>query len=113
MISLNLKRRHMTEGQRAAVAAKLANVPRGRNWGNCLNSGNKSQEAPITQTEAAKMLNVGRYSVSVAARAIKDGIPEVVQALESGQIGADRAHKISQLPKTLSPVRVGSPPASA
>lgn len=86
------------------MAAKLANVPKGGQAGNHNAAKNECSNSAIrfsgvTQSAAAEMLNVGRTSVVVAAKAIKDAIPEVVQALENGQIGADRAHKISKLPK--------------
>jgi hypothetical protein len=59
VISLNLKRRHLDESQRAMVAAKIEVLPKGSN-----------QHAPIgapSQDDAADMLNVGRRSVQRAA----------------------------------------------
>src|SRR5208283_4755381 len=56
VISLNLKRRHLDESQRAMVAAKIANMGEGR----------PSKTSPIgevSQLQAAKMLNVGKRSV--------------------------------------------------
>jgi len=55
VVSLNLKRRHLNESQRAVVAAKLATLPKGAN-----------QHSPIgessTQSDAAQLLNVGKRS---------------------------------------------------
>ena len=39
-ISMNLKRRHLTVGQRAMMAAEIANMRVGRNWDNSSNSEN-------------------------------------------------------------------------
>jgi hypothetical protein len=59
VISLNLRRRHLDESQRAMVAAKLATLKRGDN-----------QHSPIgetSQAKAAELLNVGKRSVERAA----------------------------------------------
>jgi hypothetical protein len=59
VISLNLRRRHLDESQRAMVAAKLATLRRGDN-----------QHSPIgetSQAKAAELLNVGKRSVERAA----------------------------------------------
>src|SRR6516164_995725 len=56
VISANLCRRHLTESQRAMIAAKLATFGRGRP------SENASIEA-ISQDDAADMLKVSRSSV--------------------------------------------------
>src|SRR5262245_5069971 len=59
VISVNLRRRHLDESQRAMVAAKLATLKRGDN-----------QHSPIgetSQAKAAELLNVGKRSVERAA----------------------------------------------
>lgn len=59
MASLNLHRRHLSESQRAMVAAKLAALPVGANQ-------HRSIDLP-TQAQAAEMLNVSVPSLKRAA----------------------------------------------
>lgn len=71
------------EGQRAAVAAKLANMPVGRNWGKS-NSANLQNNA-VTQTAAAHLLNVSPRTVADAAK-VKAESPQLFEAIEKGDI---------------------------
>ena len=59
VISLNLHRRHLNESQRAMMASKIANLPRGTNQ-------HSSIELP-TQSQAASMLNVSVAGIKRAA----------------------------------------------
>ena len=45
---------------------------------------NLRDHAPIAQSKAAQMLNVGERSLSSARRVITEGSPELVQAVECG-----------------------------
>ena len=83
VISLNLKRRHLNESQRAMVAAKLANIERE----DTLKQGSRSANLPIgkiSQTQAAKLLNVSDRSIRDAKSILKDA-PEKVKAIEYGE----------------------------
>ena len=61
VVSLNLTRRHLDTSQRAMVAAKLANMQKGRPSKTTENS-----VVSISQPEAANLLNVSRESVIYA-----------------------------------------------
>lgn len=90
VISKNLKRRHMTESQRAMVAAKLAKLPKGSN-----------QHAPIggpTSKQAAEMLSVGRKSIERAKIVESSGAPGLVEAVQSDQVRVSAAADIATLP---------------
>ena len=91
VISLNLKRRHLSESQRAMVAANIATLPRGANQ-------HASIEAP-TQQQAADMLNVSRAAVQRAAKVREDAAPELVQAVHAGRVSVSAAADVAELPK--------------
>jgi phage N-6-adenine-methyltransferase len=97
VISLNLRRRHLDETQRAVVAAKLANIKRE----DTLNKGPRSANLQngISQSDAADMLNVSTRSVSSARKVIDEGVPKLVEALERGEIAVSAAAEIASLPQ--------------
>jgi hypothetical protein len=81
--ALNVLRRHLTAGQRALIAARLATLPRG--GVECLNSG-----IP-TQVEAARTMGVGRDAVQKAKVIVASGNTDIIDKLKSGKIPLDRA----------------------
>lgn len=91
VVSLNLKRRHLNEGQRAMVAAKLADMPKGTNQ--------HAQICAPSQSEAADMLNVSRRTVQTAKAVQEQGTPELVKAVEAGTVSVSAAADIATLPK--------------
>lgn len=68
VISLNLKRRHLSESQRSMVAAKIANLGEGRPT-------KTADISAVSQSDAAEMLNVSRGSVQNAATVRDRGTP--------------------------------------
>ena len=93
VVSLNLHRRHLSESQRALVAAKIANMPQGAR------TDLASIEA-TSQPRAAELLNVGRASVQRAREVIDRGAPELVAAVERGAVSVSAAADVAELPKT-------------
>ena len=94
VLSTNLHRRHLTESQRAAVAAKLANLERGR----------PTEEinppiGGITAKAAADMMSVGTRSVERARVVQEQGAPELMAAVESGQVTVAAAETLTALPQ--------------
>lgn len=94
VISLNLKRRHLTESQRAMVAGRLANVPRGGDR----RSEAFDQTANLPNDQAAKLLNVSERSVRTARQVQKTGTPELVKAVEQGAVSVSAAAVIAKQP---------------
>jgi ParB-like chromosome segregation protein Spo0J len=84
VLSKNLHRRHLTESQRAMVAAKLA----GGNHGNPARfsqAANLPLAETCSQTEAAEKLNVGERTVRKAKKVLKEGTAEDIKKVESGE----------------------------
>lgn len=111
VISKNLKRRHLTESQRAMVAARLATLRLGDNQHTAqaaqICAPDLLQEvAPpqdsqpvVSQTEAAESLSVSRRSVQTAAKVLEDAAPEVVAAVETEGLSVSVAAEIAERPQ--------------
>ena len=107
VISLNVHRRHLSESQRAMVAAEIANLKVGRPVGlvddksirhKCLIDSNG-----VTRAQAAELLNVSGRSVGAARKVKSSGIPELADAVIDGSIAVKRAEIIASLPKQEQP----------
>lgn len=92
VISLNIKRRHLDQSQRAMAASKLAELPRGRP------SENASIDA-LTVADAAALMNVSEPSVERAKVVRRKGAPELVTAVEKGEIAVSTAADLARLPE--------------
>jgi hypothetical protein len=92
VVSLNLKRRHLDESQRAMVAKKLATLEHGQRQ-----TGKFAGVA--TQAEAATMLNVSERSVRTAGSVIDKAVPEIVTAVEKGDVSISAAAQFAKQPK--------------
>jgi hypothetical protein len=108
VISKNLHRRHLSESQRAMVAAKIANQPVGGGFrGNQYVSAKAPIGAPpkcpgidgVSRASASKLLNVGSTSVDRAKRVQDRGIKELQQAVESGDVSLWVADEIARQPQ--------------
>jgi ParB-like chromosome segregation protein Spo0J len=105
VISHNLHRRHLTESQRAMVAAKWAGLKQGGDRGN-QHTGGKSPigglanpSATATRDEAAALLNVGTSSIDRAKQIIKHGTPELQSMVENGEVSVDSARHVATMPQ--------------
>jgi hypothetical protein len=92
VISRNLHRRHLTESQRAMVASKLAKLQRGDNQ-------HTKEDGPIgppSIEKAAEQLQVGKTSVKRAKSVQEHGSPELIAAVEQGEITVSKAATIAK-----------------
>jgi ParB-like chromosome segregation protein Spo0J len=91
VISKNLKRRHLTTSQRAAIATELANMREGRP--SAETAGNQA----VSQSDAAAMLNVSRDTVqrAVAVRNATADTPETMAAVKSGELTLSEAQTLA------------------
>jgi N6-adenosine-specific RNA methylase IME4 len=87
VVSLNLRRRHLNESQRAMVAAKLATLKLGDNQ--------HSEGLPIGRS--SELLNVGERTVARAREIQEHGTPELVQAVEHGAVSVSAAADVATL----------------
>lgn len=87
VVSMNLHRRHMDESQRAMVAERLRRMP----------SANLHPDSD-TAEQAADLLNVSRRSVFTAAKVLDKGAPELVAAVDAGQVAVSTAALVAGLP---------------
>jgi DNA modification methylase len=85
VISLKLRRRHLSESQRAMVAARIATLQLGANQ--------HSEGLPIGR--ASELLNVGERTVARAREVHAHGALELVQAVERGDVKVSAAADIA------------------
>lgn len=95
VVSLNLKRRHLSESQRAYVAGKLATMKRG---GDRKSDQRANLPFGTKSADAAKLLNVSPRSVKTAKQVQKRGTPELNKAVEGGEISISAAATVATLP---------------
>jgi ParB-like chromosome segregation protein Spo0J len=96
VISKNLHRRHLTESQRAMVAANIAGWKKGDNQHT---AGGSANLPTLTQSQAAEQVSVSDRSVRDAVKVKATGVPELVKAVESGDVSVSAAAEVAKLPK--------------
>ncbi len=96
VMSMNLKRRHLDESQRAVIAAKLANYPHGgiRKGHNVKADQDANLQPAINRDQAARMVNVSKRSIASANNVLQKGTPAVIQAVEGGKLAVSAAAKL-------------------
>lgn len=85
-------RRHLSESQRAMVAASLANMVVG---GKETNSANLPNCSPVSQSDAAQLLQVSTRAVTTAAKVERSAPTEVVEAAKAGNISLNMAAQVA------------------
>ena len=93
VLSRNLERRHLNEGQRAMIAARLANLPDGVRQDRGRGA---SIEAPTSQAEAAQRVKVSRASVQRATNVLNKGASELVAAVDRGLMPVSTASTLTE-----------------
>jgi hypothetical protein len=91
VISLNIMRRHLSENQRAMMAARLANLDEGR-------PSKTPAIAGVSQGEATELCNVSVDSIGRAKKVLNSVIPKIVAAVDSGQVTVNTAASLAQQP---------------
>ena len=93
VIAKNLRRRHLDASQRAMVAAGLANLADG------VTKSGAQICAPVSQGDAARLLNVSRRSVQHAADVREHGAAELVEAVQTGRVAVSAASDVASRPQ--------------
>ena len=104
VLSLNLHRRHLSESQRAMVAAEIATLGRGAPKKSAIRRN-------ISQPEAAKRLNVSGRSLQRAAVVRDHAIPELADAVREDRIPLAVAEKLARAPEDVQRRAVAEPEA--
>lgn len=92
-VSLNLRRRHLSEGQRAWVAAQLANLGQGAR------TDLRANLHEVSAGQAAELLNVSERSVK-SARVVRDhGAEELQDKVAKGEVAPSTAADVARLSK--------------
>jgi N6-adenosine-specific RNA methylase IME4 len=89
VLRCNLKRRHLTESQRAIVAGRIANMSAGRPSNNSANL----QSYPVSQAAAAEMMGVSTRTVA-SAKAVERTAPELLEKIASGEMSVHEAQGV-------------------
>jgi hypothetical protein len=95
VITKNLHRRHLNESQRAMVATKIATMRQGERT-DLQPSANLQK---VNRATAANMLNVSERSAANAAKVQAEGTPELVRAVEQGEVAVSTAAVVTELPQ--------------
>ncbi|RWM19641.1 MAG: S-adenosylmethionine-binding protein [Mesorhizobium sp.] len=90
VLSLNLHRRHLTESQRAMVAAQIIDWDRGINQ-------HTGGSANLQTREAARRLSISERAVAAAKRIRDHGAGELVEAIREGRVSVHAGEAISDL----------------
>jgi hypothetical protein len=92
--SLNCERRHLTESQRAMIGEGFATMKQGKN--------SNAQACAFTesasQIAAAKLVGVSRRLLQGARRVKTKGVPELVAAVQAGEVSVTAAAEVAALP---------------
>jgi N6-adenosine-specific RNA methylase IME4 len=90
VLSKNLHRRHLTESQRAMVAAKIVDWERGLNQ-------HTAGPANLQTREAARRLSISERAVAAAKRIHEHGAAELVDAIRQGRVSVHAGEALSEL----------------
>lgn len=100
VITLNLKRRHLTPSQCGLAAARLERFTHGGDRQHAENATTSSNgpHGPLSKVTAGKLLNVGHQTVGRGRRVLDHGTPTLIAAVERGAVTVAAAADVTRLP---------------
>lgn len=105
VVSLNAKRRHLNESQRAMAAAKIANLRAGSNQHEVVPIGTTSKKSSeesktsVSVENAAQITGASVRSTKRARKVVEQGSKALQKAVEKGEIPVSKAAAVVDLPK--------------
>lgn len=102
VLAHNLSRRHLSDDQRATIAAEFAGMERGRPKEEEKHEGNgngSTEPFKLSTEKAAKKMNVSIAAVKRAVRVKKHASSKVKSELKKGKISLTKAAEVAKLPK--------------
>ena len=120
VVSLNLRRRHLDTSQRALAGARIKHLfeqaAREREHAGVaiarqnptaeMREGAAPKHERTAAAAAAATVNVSPRSVENATKVLREGAPELVAAVERGEVPITRAAEIAKLPQPEQPAAV-------
>lgn len=109
VLSLNLHRRHLDTSQRSMIAARIEELFKPANaekkGGRPKKNGEKKPPPNLAEVsgggdsreQAAKALNVSHGSVTNAKTLLQHGSPELIAAVERGEVSVSKAAKVAKV----------------
>lgn len=89
IVSMNLRRRNLTESQKGLVAAKIANLERGRPKETAKTSTKPAEINPprggFTEAQAAKLVDTSERTVSRGKKVLKEASRRAIREIEAGK----------------------------
>lgn len=96
VFSQNFTRRQLSESQKGMIGARYATLEHGGDRSKASRDVLKTVGQSIT--DAAERVGVGASTIDRAKRVIRDGVPELVAAVESGEVSVKAAANVAKLP---------------
>lgn len=98
VLSLNLHRRQLSTAQRAVIAAELSALR--EREAKVSAPGETTHDGAMGIEQAAKLLGISPRSVFSASRVVRQGAPELVEAVRTGKVSVSAAEHVSKLDRT-------------
>lgn len=111
--SMNIERRHLSPSERAMAGEKMAQtaseVAARREALKRGEPGLSGDNPGLTMREAARLMNIGTASIQRARVVRQKGTPELIEAVEKGNMTVARASEIARKPKAEQRAAVEGP----
>lgn len=112
VISKNLHRRHLTESQRAMVAANIAEALSRQLAGKSTGGRPTERAGEAVREAAAEMVNSSEQGVRRAMQVKAHGVPELAAAVVAGEVSVSAAAEVAKLPAAEQAAAVAGGPAA-